>query len=114
MQLKSKAKLGDVIKIKYAWSKHDPRPTIIYLATMRAQNGNSIVSGFNLNYLKSFKKQKLLIKLVNDFKNKKAIDAYDFIRDNYSDLAQVYRCYKEKSIYNAYKIDLDTAKLTRL
>lgn len=111
MKLK-KIKIGDIIRLNYANSQHDPKPTIVYMATVLANNGHRIVSGFNLNYIRSVKKQDLLIDLVR--KTNDALKAYSIIKKSHPDLIKSFRTYIESDIRSAYRMDDKKIKLFKL
>lgn len=102
--MRIKAKTGDIIRMKYSNSKNDPNPTIVYLATIKSKNGNTLVTGFNLNYIDSFKHQMTLIEFVKNFPD--GLQAYDATKIQYPNFTESYRVYSEKNITSAFFIKL--------
>ena len=57
VSVKTKAKAGDLITFHYSGGS-DHKPTLLYLTSIEAKNRRKLITGFNLNYIKSLKKQK--------------------------------------------------------
>lgn len=107
-----KAKIGDILRLNYVNSKHDPKPMIVYMATVLAQNGHRIISGFNLNYVRSLKEQNSLIEYVRKYSN--ALEAYKSIKVNHPKWIKSFRTYIQTDVKTAYRLNDKNFKLEKL
>lgn len=112
MTIRNKVRLGQVLRMKYSGSKNDPNPTIVYLTTLKHKNGHQIVSGFNLNYLSTFKDQQNIIQFVRQFNDPQT--AYTAVKVYFPDYTTSYRVYREDLINSANILDTSTAKLKKI
>lgn len=110
--MKFKAKIGDILRLNYSNYKHDPKPTIVYMATVLAQNGHKIISGFNLNYLKSIKEQDLLISYIRKYNN--ALEAYKSVKANHPKWIKFFRTYVQTNVKSAYRLNDKNFKVEKI
>lgn len=112
VQVKTKAKAGDLIVFNYSGG-NDPKPTLLYLTSIEAKNRHKLIAGFNLNYIKSYNKQKEIVfrarELAKRTTNAKTI--YNKLIAQFPSLQKNYRIYSTSKITFARRFDFDQIKL---
>lgn len=103
VQGKIKVSIGDVINFSYKNYKEDPKPSVVYLTSGRNDDGEFIVTGFNLNFLKRINDQIELVKIVRRHTNPKT--AYSAVAST-PRYAKCYRVYSEMYMVGTMKYDL--------
>lgn len=114
VRTKVRARVGDLIKFGYSRGS-DHTPSILFLATVRAENGNKLIAGFNLKYLDTIREQIEVVYYARMFvrRDPSAIRLYNRIIRRFPKLTSCYRIWNVRFISNAKKYDFDLERLVR-
>lgn len=90
---------------QYANYETDPRPDVLVLGRYKAETGNNLIGGINLNYLSNAQQERLRGQLKRIYSRDKLRSRYRALKKLLPDVAQYYRTYNPE---HARGVEMDT------